>query len=98
MNYIRLETNSLVTVVGRNKDGKIDWHRMGTSADLINLSDIKLSRINTKTDQMAYVLPVMNLDSAYTFKNDCLKNYGIDVQIINEQEAKDLIANLNTGV
>lgn len=98
MNYINLETNSLATIVGRKKDGKIDWHRMGTSADLINLVDIKISKTNTQTNQMAYVLPVMNLDSAYSFKNDCLKNYGIDVQIINEQEAKDLIANLNTEV
>jgi hypothetical protein len=98
MNYINLETNSLATIVGRKKDGKIDWHRMGTSADLINLVDIKISKTNTQTNQMAYVLPIINLDSAYSFKNDCLKNYGIDVQIINEQEAKDLIANLNTEV
>jgi hypothetical protein len=96
MNYIYLETNSLVTIVGR-KNGKIDWHRMGTSADLINLVDIKISKTNTQTNKMAYVLPVMNMDSAYSFKNDCLKNYGIDVQILNEQEAKELIKNLNSG-
>lgn len=98
MNYISLETNSLVTVVGRNKDGKIDWDRMGTNADLINLSDIKLSRINTKTNIMAYVLPIDNLDSANTFEEYCFYVHGLDVQILNEQAAKELINNLNSGV
>ncbi len=97
MNYIYLETNSLVTIVGR-KNGKIDWHRMGTSADLINLVDIKLTKTNTQTNKMAYVLPIDNLDSAYSFKNDCINNYGIDVQILSEEEAEELINILNSGV
>lgn len=91
MNYINLETNSLATLVGRKKDGKIDWAAMGTSADLINLSDIKMSKTNLDNNIMMYVLPINNLDAANIFKQHCLDNFNVEVSIIDEETAKQLI-------
>lgn len=90
MQYIFLETKSLVTLVGRKANDKIDWEAMGTSADLINLSDIRLSKTNEENNKITYLLPIDNIDAANQFKQKCADKYNIDVEIIDEPLAVEL--------
>jgi hypothetical protein len=91
MYYINLKANSLATLVGRKKDGKIDWSAMGINADLINLNNIKMSKTSLDTNKIIYVLAIDNLASANIFKQDCFEKYGVEVSIIDEETAKELI-------
>jgi hypothetical protein len=90
MNYINLETNTLVTLVGR-KNGKIDWANMGTNADLINLTNIKTSKTNPETNKIIYVLPIENLEQANNFRQKCKEKFDVDVSILSEEEAKEIV-------
>jgi hypothetical protein len=87
MNYISLETNALITLVGR-KNGKIDWANMGTDADTINLDNNKVSVYNPTTENdIYYILPISNMDNATLFKQATEAKYGITVNIITEEQA-----------
>jgi hypothetical protein len=86
MNYISLETNNLVVLVGR-KNGKIDWAEIGTNSDLINLDELKISTYKHSTSKIFYLLPISDLDAANSFKTKCLDMYGIEVSILNNADA-----------
>lgn len=86
MNYISLETNNLVVLVGR-KNGKIDWENMGTDANTIILDEVKLSAQNPTTGKIYYILPISNMDNATLFKQATEAKYGITVNILTEEEA-----------
>ena len=86
MNYIEIETNSLVTLVGRYNN-KIDWANMGTSADIINLSSNKFAgRVNGKNG-LYYVLPINNVEKATTFCSSIFNTYGIIANVLTEEQA-----------
>ena len=86
MNYIEIETNSLVTLVGRYNN-KIDWDVMGTSADLINLAQNKFAgRVNGK-DALYYVLPINDLAKAESFCSAILNSYGVTANILTNEQA-----------
>jgi hypothetical protein len=86
MNYIILETNSLVTLVGR-KEGKIDWANMGTDADTINLDSVKISTENPATGKIKYILPISNLSQAQMFVIACGVTYDTVAEIVDEATA-----------
>jgi hypothetical protein len=94
MNYIYLETNSLVTIVGRNSDNKINWDRLGTNADLINLNTVKVCKTRADSNVMAYLLPIDNRKNAESFKEYAFEKYDIEVLILDETEAKELNLNM----
>ena len=91
MYYITIQTNSLVALTGRNTSGLIDWGKMGTNANLINLTQYKLCKFDLMTNTNIYILPIDNLKNATQFKQHCLDKYNIEVSIIDEISAKELI-------
>jgi len=87
MMYLKVETNSLVDLAGRNAKESIDWEGIGTNAKAINLSPIRNSIANKDTKVAIYFLPVVEQGKADLFIEVCAQ-YGVVASIITQEEAE----------
>lgn len=90
MNYLKVETNSLVDLAGRAKNG-IDWDKMGTNAKAINLSPIRNQIQNKVTNINITMVPVIESGKAEMFIQEC-KQWGVEASIITQEEAEQVLA------
>jgi len=93
MMYLKVETNSLVDLVGRNSKDSIDWEAIGTNAKAINLSPVRNSIANKDTKAAIYFLPVIEQGKADMFIQECTQ-YGVAASIITQAKVDTaLLAN-----
>ncbi len=85
MKYITLETKSLVDLIGRNEKDKIDWEKIGTNANTINLDDLSFTVI--KNDKIIYLIPVLDEKKAKIFLENA-RQFNVEVKILDKKQAE----------
>ena len=90
MTYLKVATNSLVDLTGRNSKESIDWESIGTNAKAINLSPIRNQIADKVTNVSIYLLPVVDSAKAELFTLECAK-YGVSVEIITQVDAEKVL-------
>ena len=90
MNYLKIETNSLVDLVGRNSKNAIDWEKIGTNAKAINLSPIRNQIANIETGVTITILPIIESGKSELFIQECAQ-WGVIAEVITQQQAEAIL-------
>ena len=86
MDYMKFETNNLLSHIEINVDNSIKWSSIGTSVDAINSTEIKYGYEADETGIIHYILPIVDIEVATAFIET------VNGEIISEETAIGLIA------